>query len=134
MSDKPIRIWVVDDNPGNVSMLREALHRAGMNSELLAIGDAIEARALIRLEEGSGAASVPDLVVLDSSLPDADGVKVLEAMRRSNVSVMITSPLISPGDRARKIEEFFQLAAAVQQALPGGRTDKQTTNTCRIDS
>jgi CheY-like chemotaxis protein len=65
MSDKPIRIWVVDDNPGNTSRFREALHRAGLNSELLAIGDGVEALALIRLEETSGGASVPDLVVLD---------------------------------------------------------------------
>jgi CheY-like chemotaxis protein len=127
MSDKPIRIWVVDDNPGNVYRFREALDRTGMNSELLAIRDGVEALALIRLEEASGGASVPDLVVLDSSLPEADGVEVLEAMRQSDVPVVITSRLISPRDRAGKIEEFFQVAASVKQVPPAGHPEKQTT-------
>ena len=43
MSDKPIRVWVVDGNPGNVSRFREALHGAGLNSELLAMRDGVEA-------------------------------------------------------------------------------------------
>jgi CheY-like chemotaxis protein len=120
MSGKPIRIWVVDDNPGNVSRFREALHRAGLNSDLLAIGDAVEALALIRLEETPVGVSIPDLVVLDTSLPDADGADILEAMRRSNVPVVITSRLISPGDRARKVEEFFQVAAAMKHVLSAG--------------
>jgi len=125
MSDKPIRIWVVDDNPGNVSRFREALDKTGLNSELLAIGDGIE--ALIRLEEMSGA-SVPDVVVLDTSLSDADGVEVLEAMRQSNVPVVITNRLISPRERARKIEEFFQVAAAVTQRLPAEHPEKYVRN------
>jgi CheY-like chemotaxis protein len=75
MSDKPIRIWVVDGNPHSVSRFGEALHGAGLNCELLAIRDAVQALALIRLEETSGDAAVPDLVVLDSSLPEADGWK-----------------------------------------------------------
>jgi CheY-like chemotaxis protein len=128
MSDKPIRIWVVDDNPGNPSTFREAFDRAGLNSEVLAIKDGVEALALIRLEEMSGGASVPDLVVLDSSLPEADGAEVLEAMRQSNVPVVITSRLISPRDRARKVEMFFQVAAVVKQVPPGGRPEKQMTN------
>jgi len=75
-------------------------------------------RWLIRLEETSVGASVPDLVVL-------------AAMRQRNVPVVITSPLISPRDRARKIEEFFRVAAAVKQVLPGGYQEKQMTNTLR---
>jgi hypothetical protein len=49
-------------------------------------------------------------------------------MRQSNVPVAITSRLISPRDRARKIEMFFQVAAAVKQGPPGARPEKQRTN------
>jgi CheY-like chemotaxis protein len=129
MSDKPTRVWVVDDNLGNVSRLREALHRAGLNSELLAIRDGVEALALIRLEKSGG--SVPDLVVLDTSLPDAEGGGILNAMRESNVPVVITSRLIPQGDRAKKIEEFFQMVAALKQVLPVGHPGNQMKNTLR---
>jgi CheY-like chemotaxis protein len=129
MKNRLIRIWVVNDNPADVCLLRDALHCAGLNSELLTIGDGAEAAALMRLEEMSGRAAVPDLVVLDSSLSEADGIEVLEAMRQSNVPVMMTSCLISPPDRARKVEEFFHMIPALNEAVSGNR---RTMNPTRI--
>lgn len=136
MSDKPIRIWLVEDNPGDVYLFREALQRAELNFDMVAIEDGAEALTLIRLKETSRRGPVPDVVVLDLNLPKADGIEVLEALRKSkdfsNVPVVATSSFISPSDRAgmehlrvaryfikpSDPEAFFQVATALKEVLP----------------
>jgi CheY-like chemotaxis protein len=118
----PIQIWVVDHNPADVFSFRCALRRIGLNCDLHAIPDGNEALALIRekvcQEKESGGLAPPDLLVLDSSLSDTDGTELLEAIRQTKVPVVMTSPLLSPRDRARKVEEFFQMVGALKKALP----------------
>ena len=72
----------------------------------------------MRSAETPDRTAIPDLVILDSSLSEADGLEVLEAMRQSDVPVVMTSCLISPPDRARKVEEFFEMIAAAQEVQP----------------
>jgi signal transduction histidine kinase len=66
--DEPIRVLLVEDNPGDVRLLREILREArSLPHELTHAGRLEEARA--RLAEGG-----VDVVLLDLSLPDAQGI------------------------------------------------------------
>jgi signal transduction histidine kinase len=68
MEGKPIRVLLVEDNPGDVRLLREILREArSLPHELAHAGRLEEARA--RLAEGG-----VDVVLLDLSLPDAQGI------------------------------------------------------------
>ena len=53
MDEQPIRIWIVEDNPGDLYLFCAAFHRAGVNFDLLEVRDGAEVLTLIGIEETS---------------------------------------------------------------------------------
>ncbi len=77
---EPLRILVVEDNPADVSLLREALAEAHVRFELETLADGALAVEYVRVR--GGAAPVPDVIVLDLNLPRRSGLEVLREIRR----------------------------------------------------
>ncbi len=71
MTTEPLRILLVEDNPGDARLVREALRDAGLSWELAQVGS---------LEELAGALSgrLPAVILLDLSLPDAHGLETYQ--------------------------------------------------------
>ena len=74
MDDKPIKVLLIEDNPGDARLIQEMLDDAGATSSSvfvfeLAYADQLS-RGLERLAEGG-----IDLVLLDLSLPDSHGLE-----------------------------------------------------------
>ncbi len=111
MSDQFCRILIVDDNPVDVLLIKEALKTASLDCEANVFSDGGKALASLKNWEGP----VPDLVILDLGLPTTDGQTVLQAIRRndrfSRVPVMITSGVEPPGLRdalkAFRVNDYF---------------------------
>jgi len=97
MTGRPIEILLVEDNPGDVRLTREALNEAHVRNNLTVAKDGAEALAMARREPPYDAAPRPDLVLLDLNLPRLDGRQVLAEMkadpelRRIPVVVLTTS-------------------------------------------
>jgi CheY-like chemotaxis protein len=76
-SGRPIEILLVEDNPGDVRLIREALKDAKFHNSISVVEDGVEALAFLR-REGRFADSVrPDLILLDLNLPRRNGREVL---------------------------------------------------------
>lgn len=107
MAEHPPLIVLVEDNPGDVHLLRLALRQAGVVCDLRVLEDGEKGMALAR-REGTDAGRVPDLIVLDLNLPKHDGLEVLAALHAApalrSVPVIVFSSSTSPGDRARVAE------------------------------
>ena len=94
---RPIEILLVEDNPGDVRLTREALAEAKVRNNLAVANDGVEALAYLRREPPHENATRPDLVLLDLNLPRKDGREVLAAikadpdLRRLPVVVLTTS-------------------------------------------
>ncbi|HVU73273.1 MAG TPA: response regulator [Mycobacteriales bacterium] len=92
-----VDILLVEDDPGDVLMTREALEAHATASTLHVVGDGEAALAFLRNEAGFAEAPRPDLVLLDLNLPRKDGHEVLaevrgdEALRTIPVVVLTTS-------------------------------------------
>ncbi len=103
------RILVVDDNPGDVALLRWSLEAAKVDFDLTVIEDGAEALMLAQQRGKYAWADAPDLAILDLNLPRNDGIEILRAMRASgpfaDVTVAILSSSTSPRDRER-LDEF----------------------------
>jgi len=93
----PIEVLLVEDDPGDVLMTREAFEEHKVRNRLTVVSDGAEALAYLRREGEYADAPRPDLVLLDLNLPRRDGREVLaevkadDDLRRIPVVVLTTS-------------------------------------------
>jgi CheY-like chemotaxis protein len=104
-----VRILVIEDNPGDVELIRMALEFADVDCELKVIEEGEGAMAFVQQQQTSASERLPDLVLLDLNLPKHSGLEILEAIRANqafaSVPVTVLSSSSSRRDRA-KIEDF----------------------------
>lgn len=78
---RPIELLLVEDNPGDVRLTREALAEGKVLTTLHVVEDGEQALAFLRREGRFAQAPRPDLVLLDLNLPRMDGREVLERIK-----------------------------------------------------
>ncbi|MFQ3648503.1 MAG: response regulator [Anaerolineae bacterium] len=94
---QPIQILLVEDNPGDVRLTREALKDSKMHNTLHVASDGVEALRFLRGEGEYKGSPRPDIILLDLNLPRKDGREVLaeikadESLRRIPVVILTTS-------------------------------------------
>jgi two-component system, chemotaxis family, response regulator Rcp1 len=94
---KPITILLVEDNPGDADLAREALENSKFNNNLQVVDDGEKAMAFLKREGAYRDAPRPDLILLDLNLPKKDGREVLAeikadpALMRIPVVILTTS-------------------------------------------
>jgi len=92
-----IEILLVEDNPGDVRLTKEALREGKVLNNLNVVTDGQEALEFLRGEGEYGDAPRPDLILLDLNLPKKDGREVLaeikadESLRRIPIVILTTS-------------------------------------------
>lgn len=77
----PIEILLVEDNPADVRLTREALKEEKLYNNLSVVTDGVEAMAFLHREGSYAGAPRPDLILLDLNLPRKDGREVLEEIK-----------------------------------------------------
>jgi chemotaxis family two-component system response regulator Rcp1 len=94
---KPLDILLVEDNPADVRLTREAFHEGKILNHLIVARDGVEAMEFLRRRGQYAGAAKPDLILLDLNLPRKDGREVLAeiksdpALMRIPVVVLTTS-------------------------------------------
>jgi CheY-like chemotaxis protein len=92
-----IEVLLVEDDPGDVLMTREAFEEHKLRNNLHVVSDGVEALSFLRREGEYADVPSPDLVLLDLNLPRKDGREVLAEikadpqLRRTPVVVLTTS-------------------------------------------
>ncbi|MFQ5909526.1 MAG: response regulator [Thermoplasmata archaeon] len=79
---KPIEILLVEDNPGDVRLTREAFKEAKVRNNLNVVWNGVEALAFLRRQGDYSKAPRPDLILLDLNLPKKDGRDVLAEVKK----------------------------------------------------
>lgn len=78
-----IDILLVEDNPGDVELVREALSESTRRHTLSVVRDGVQALKYLRRQEPYANRPLPDLVLLDLNLPRKSGREVLEEIKTS---------------------------------------------------
>ena len=92
-----IQVLLVEDNPGDVRLTKEALKEGKLLNQLTVVGDGVEALSFLRKQGIYADAAQPELILLDLNLPKKDGREVLAEikadpnLRRIPVVVLTTS-------------------------------------------
>jgi two-component system, chemotaxis family, response regulator Rcp1 len=78
---RPIEILLVEDNPGDVRLTKEALRQNKVINHLSSVPDGQEALGFLRREGRYADAVRPDLIFLDLNLPRKDGRELLAEIK-----------------------------------------------------
>lgn len=86
---RPVEILLVEDNPGDVRLVEEALKEGRLPLRLTVVSDGEEAMSYLRREGRYRDVVMPDLVLLDLNLPKKDGREVLKEMKADSAWSLI---------------------------------------------
>jgi two-component system, chemotaxis family, response regulator Rcp1 len=110
-TSRPVEILLVEDNPGDVRLTREALTEAKVRNNLYVASDGVQAIAFLR-REGEFAGSVrPDLILLDLNLPRKDGREVLEEIKADPALRQIPVVILTSSQAEQDIVRAYDLHA-----------------------
>ena len=97
-----VEILLVEDNPGDVRLTREAFRDTRINNHLSVVGDGEEAMAFLRREGAYSDAPRPDIILLDLNLPRKSGREVLEEVKTDpklrSIPVLVMTTSEAEGD------------------------------------
>jgi len=114
----PIEILLVEDNPGDARLTREALRDARVRNNLHVAADGVEALAFLRQQGKHAAVAKPDLILLDLNLPKKDGREVLEEIKRDDQLRHIPVVILTTSQAERDIIESYRLRANAYVTKP----------------
>jgi two-component system, chemotaxis family, response regulator Rcp1 len=116
----PLEILLVEDNPGDVRLTREAFKDAKVLVNLHVASDGARAMAFLNREGEHADAPRPDLILLDLNLPRKDGREVLEEIKESSTLKMIPVVILTTSSSQADILRSYQLHANCYITKPVG--------------
>jgi CheY-like chemotaxis protein len=93
---KPTEILLVEDNEGDIVLIKEALAEGGFQHRLTIVRDGEDAVQFLNREGMFANESLPDLIIMDINLPRMNGMELLRFIKqhlqfRSIPVVMLTT-------------------------------------------
>jgi len=116
-------LLIVDDNPADISLAREALIACAYKGQVNSVGDGAEALAYLCRRGNYADAVKPDLVLLDLNLPKRDGLAVLTAMKANPELRRIPVVIFSTSQLSTDISRSYELGANCYVSKPGNLTE-----------
>ena len=114
----PIDVLLVEDNPGDVRLTREAFRDANMSIRLHVVSDGVEAMKFVRQEAIHAEAPRPDLILLDLNLPKMDGREVLARIKNDDNLKTIPTIILTTSGAQADILRSYQLHANAYVSKP----------------
>lgn len=119
----PHELLIVDDNPADIALAREALSACAYRGQIKSVQDGAEALAFLGRRGDFANAVRPDLVLLDLKLPKRDGLAVLAAMKANPDLRRIPVVVFSTSQLGRDISRSYELGANCYVAKPGNLSE-----------
>ena|SRR5258708_4146231 len=106
---RPIEILLVDDNPGDVDLAREALTDGRILNNLTVAQDGVEAMSILRGQVET--TYRPDIILLDLNLPKMDGRQVLSEIKDDPALRLIPVVILTTSQSEQDILKSYSLHA-----------------------
>ena len=106
-----LELLLVEDNPGDVRLIREAFSAVNKSIRLHLVSDGVEAMAFLRRDGTHADAPRPDFILLDLNLPKMDGREVLAQIKQDKDLKMIPTVVLSSSELEADVLISYQLQA-----------------------
>lgn len=111
MSVSPIEVLLVEDNPGDCRLVREALADYKLKLEVKEVRDGEAAMAYLHREGEFRRARRPDLILLDLNIPKKDGREVLAEVKVDRRLKQIPVVILTSSQAEEDILRTYELHA-----------------------
>ena len=118
-----IEVLLVEDNPGDVRLTKEAFHDANPAIRLHVANDGVEAIAFLRRTGDHINVPRPDLILLDLNLPRMDGREVLALIKQDEELKTIPTVILTTSDAEADIVQSYELQANAFLSKPAQLED-----------
>ena len=110
---EPFEILIVDDEPGDVELIRTAIVEGRFICRISVAQNGVEALAFLQKENPAYSSAVtPDLVLLDLNMPRMNGYDVLKTMRTDPRLARIPVVVLTTSDAERDVFQSYDLGAS----------------------
>ncbi len=120
-----MKILVVEDNPGDVNLLKEAFRELHSRAIISVASDGEECLRILLSAEKSPA-SYPDLILLDLNLPTVSGYDVLRQIKTDAKTRHIPVIVLSSSRTEQEVERAYGEFANAYVQKPGTLADLLT--------
>jgi CheY-like chemotaxis protein len=113
-----VDVLLVEDDPGDVLLIREAFEYNKVHNALHVASDGVEALDFLHRRNGNEDAPRPDLVLLDLNLPRKDGREVLEEVKADKDLRTIPIVVLTTSEAEEDILRSYDLHANAYVTKP----------------
>ncbi len=118
--NKTLQILLVEDDPGDVILIKRLFEDIRTTLQLNVVGDGVEAMAYLRCEAPYTQVLRPDLVLLDLNMPKKNGCEVLLEMKADETLRSIPVVVLTTSDHDVDVNSAYQLGANSYITKPSG--------------
>lgn len=104
-----IEILLVEDNPGDIRLTKEALNETKIMNNLHVAIDGVEAIDFLRKRGRFADSPTPDLILLDLNLPRKGGIEVLAEIKSNGHLKVIPIVVLSTSQSEKDILKSYEL-------------------------
>jgi CheY-like chemotaxis protein len=118
MNANLISVLLVEDDPGDVLLIREAFADHKVGNVLSVVSDGVEALQFIRGEGEYAGSERPDLVLLDLNLPRKSGAEVLAEIKQDPQLATIPVIVLTTSQAEEDVLSSYKLHANAYVTKP----------------
>ncbi len=115
---KPIDVLLVEDDPGDTLMIREAFEDNKVRNRLTCVTDGVQALEYLRRAGSHAGAPRPDLILLDLNLPRKDGREVLAEIKGDDDLRTIPVVVLTTSQAEEDVLRSYELHANAYVTKP----------------
>jgi len=108
---EPITILLVEDNPADTRLIREAMKEVKIYNRLYQVPDGVEAMAFLRKQGEYAKMPRPDLILLDLNMPRKDGRQTLKEIKEDPELQRMPVVVLTVSDAEEDIINSYNLHA-----------------------
>ena len=108
---EPLRLLLVEDNPSDAILFKSVLKKSSEKTDVYMIHDAESVMPFLKSPDKFGQ-KMPDLIILDLSMPKISGMELLRRIKKNNPTLGIPVVMLTNSISVKEMTESYKCGAA----------------------